>query len=839
MFSFPLLGRTLSWAALTSLISLALCASPAAQAQGTQTDTYTVTYSGGATTAIGSTDFPAGPYTLASAPDQHVPSGNAYGGSASNHQIFSGNSVTVNCQGAVTATFTWNGGPNNDPAPVAGSVIVVEQVNASCNGQSGSVSSDLPGGTSSGSSAGSQTYTATRYSVKGGGSFTATCTPTASASSTAPPGGYSGVSVGVGYTASASPVTLTPAGTTLDSSHNYDILVGQYCSASLSGLPIPSGATVSYQWSVSGTTFQTWSADTPPVGGNPYNSDASYYVDGPGPLTNSTAGWYWNDRSQTPTSETVSCTATVTPPAGQGSPFTVSLTKNVLVYRPSWTATGVGGYVAIRLGSGTTYEIVATSTATQLASGLKGGMNFTATVTSPDTSLFGDGNIQLAQLCTPGRSFTSANGDYTYSQNGQEGLDGTYPYGWNVGAPLYQTDDLPGSTLQDYSVANFTMQDQFKDFIMYYPPGSVQCVPLAQFIWSTNGYAVLPHTGLWSSYVTQNGSDNAGTVSPSGNTATFLLSNVFPEWTQITGTGTFGFTSPIEGETFGRSSLSTTKRGYKSSATRRSISHQKTIMNKRINEKASSISLFKIEDAQDQYPIGIAHFGRRSGPAPGQQAKNKKCYALDMAGFEALRTGQYSDAETYARQVLTLTHGYDPLAPELLASALDAQDKTAEALQAYKVLANQGGDFPRIMLPYARLLLQSGQWAQAVVAYNKALPELGNLIQAYSHFSPDVPQPRELVVALHVAQGLICGVATWDGHSRHEEAMNEFAQALRLAPDSPLANYYYGYGWQHLDLNSRTRTANAQRAKAAFQKAAMLGDADVKRAATEELKGLK
>ena len=86
----PLLGRPLSWAALTSLISLALCASPAAQAQGTQTDTYTVTYSGGATTAIGPTDYPPGPYTLASAPDQHVPSGNAYGGSTSNHYFTSG-----------------------------------------------------------------------------------------------------------------------------------------------------------------------------------------------------------------------------------------------------------------------------------------------------------------------------------------------------------------------------------------------------------------------------------------------------------------------------------------------------------------------------------------------------------------------------------------------------------------------------------------------------------------------------------------------------------------------------------------------------------------------------
>ena len=164
-------------------------------------------------------------------------------------RIFSGNSVTVNCKGAVTATFTWNGGPNNDPAPVVGSVIVVEQVNAGCNGQTGSVSSDLPGGTTSGSSTASQTYTATRYSVKGGGSFTATCTPTASASSTAPPGGYSGVSTYVGYTATPYPVPITLGGVNAAN----QALTGQQITAQFSGLPAGYMVT-SYTWSFTGGT---------------------------------------------------------------------------------------------------------------------------------------------------------------------------------------------------------------------------------------------------------------------------------------------------------------------------------------------------------------------------------------------------------------------------------------------------------------------------------------------------------------------------------------------------------------------------------------------------------
>ena len=226
---------------------------------------------------------------------------------------------------------------------------------------------------------------------------------------------------------------------------------------------------------------------------------------------------------------------------------------------------------------------------------------------------------------------------------------------------------------------------------------------------------------------------------------------------------------------------------------------------------------------------------------PAQKAKEDKKWRLDQTAAVALDAGQYAEAEADAQQSISI--GQDSgMAQELLASALNAQGKTQAALQAYKVISDEGGVFPRNQVPYALLLLKSGQWTQAVAAYNKTLPFLGgaDVIQANSHFSSDVPQPRELAVALHIAQGLTyIGDAGWGSHSRHEEAMREFDQALRLAPDSPLANYYYGYGWQHLDLKSRTRTANAQRAKAAFQKAAALGGTDVKKAAGEALTRFK
>ena len=71
---------------------------------------------------------------------------------------------------------------------------------------------------------------------------------------------------------------------------------------------------------------------------------------------------------------------------------------------------------------------------------------------------------------------------------------------------------------------------------MYFAPGSAQCVPLARFVWSTSGNAILPSTNSWANY----GSGSAGPITPSGTTK-FGQSNAFPMWTQIitASSGTF------------------------------------------------------------------------------------------------------------------------------------------------------------------------------------------------------------------------------------------------------------------------------------------------------------
>lgn len=242
---------------------------------------------------------------------------------------------------------------------------------------------------------------------------------------------------------------------------------------------------------------------------------------------------------------------------------------------------------------------------------------------------------------------------------------------------------------------------------------------------------------------------------------------------------------------------------------------------------------------QLHHPIGQSVAMTPVPLTPALKAREDKKWRLDQAAITALDTGEYAEAEDDARQSIAV--GQDSgLAQEVLASSLNAQGRTQEALQAYKVIADGGGAFSRNLVPYARLLLESGQWAQAATIYNRALSDLGTgePIQAGSHFSPEVPQLRELAVALHVAQGLTdIGDPGWGTRSKREDAMKEFAQAVRLAPNSPLTNYYYGFGWQQLGPKSPMKAAYASQAKEALQKAAALGSGDVKKKAEEALRG--
>ena len=337
-----------SFVAMTALLTSALLTAPAAA----QMSQYDVTYT---TTGTANSQITGLPPNSTS----YTTNGGTTQGSAGISVGVSGSgSFTAGCSGPITAQLTWNAGINNDPAPAA--VIVQEHSVASftTTSQPGStVTGSCDNGLKVTSPAGVPSYTAdsSTYTGKSGLSFSLpACSPVvniAGSTGNSTPTPICSGSVSVTYTVTASPVTLTLTGTKPDASGNPNILVGQGCGAKINGIPTGTSWATTYNWSVSGTTFQTWSNTTP---ANPNatpptlaNPNASYFVGGPGPLTNATAHWYWNDLGPKPKAETVTCAATMTPPAGQGAAFTVTVTKTVYVQTPAFTADGTGGYMQV------------------------------------------------------------------------------------------------------------------------------------------------------------------------------------------------------------------------------------------------------------------------------------------------------------------------------------------------------------------------------------------------------------------------------------------------------------------------------------------------------------
>ncbi len=226
---------------------------------------------------------------------------------------------------------------------------------------------------------------------------------------------------------------------------------------------------------------------------------------------------------------------------------------------------------------------------------------------------------------------------------------------------------------------------------------------------------------------------------------------------------------------------------------------------------------------------------------PEDQAIANKTAQLVHDAAASLHAGFYAQAEKEARQALALDKD-SAVGEEVLAAALDAEGKNQEAYQMYHVMVvDEQAQYTRVLLPYALLLLKSGQWAQAVTVYNQAIAQFSekDLLRANSHFSADVPEPAALAVAIHIARGVTYNAGSdWAGEGQHREMMAEFGKALQLAPDADLANYYYGFGWRNLDPKERAKMGSMQEAKAALQKAILLGKANVKEAARKVLKDL-
>ena len=543
---------------LGSLIASLMLATPSAHA-----GTYVGAISGGAAPTITPADASEG--------SSFSPGYQYAEGSADVSPMSPGANSTFTLQanpGAVpiTTAFTWvpDAGQTltTDPPPPC---VLVEQDagmrwyprdlygTATCDG---TLDPGVPGATPStglfwGSSPDSpgMSSSATSYSGKSspGPSFSVSCKPTGSYTGQAGLEGSVTGEVDLSCGASVYPITLILAGMTKDSSGNDNILIGQGCTASLSGIPSNLLPYVTYNWSVSGITFQSWSPTTPAdpnaLPPTPMNLNATYYVSGPGPLNIASPHWYWQDLAGP---ETVTCTATVTPPAGQGNSFTITATANVALKIPSSGFYYKTGRVQINnintstYGSG--YSLYAGPT-----SSVPYGITYTEQVNTP--APFSQGGIwNFVQLVAPGAWYTPAGGTeqpypvpsstfpVVVNYNGYHGLDTQYPlapgpYGTQItggyadnNLPFTAFDGPALTSLLDTNV-NYHVSEYFETYVMYQPPGNdSQWVPLTRLDWNWQANDAIPT--FWENW---NNANDAGTISATQE----VNSPAFPLWSLI------------------------------------------------------------------------------------------------------------------------------------------------------------------------------------------------------------------------------------------------------------------------------------------------------------------
>ncbi len=466
--------------------------------------------------------------------------------------------------GAISATLTWQADPTKptDPAPPAGSVVVTEtctakasaivQANATCSaqcddgmGQSGSTQSvsGTPSYYNTATPPQVTQYTAsvsttdTRYSVGGGSTISLTLSPSASATASGPNyGGGLETAATVSYTVSVSPVTISLPGTKTDGNGNLRILVGQKCTGMLNGIPSALTPTTAnhpvYEWSVDGNTFQSWN-----VASDQSTATATYGI---GDSTQASPSWCWSDKAQV---QYVFCKVTLTPPAGQGSSFVVNAEQPVTLDAPNPGGDeGTGTvqvnalYPAIDNNNPGVYSLWAGPGPNKIPNS---GIEFDDTENMALTTLYGStGTWYHLQLVTPNKFRAPAGGSLTAgSHNGQQGLDGGFPYGGtfpadgnqanspDIDSPGFALGDVAPNAYQEYSV----QKETFTMYIMYTPPGNNSVpVPVSSYTWYWNVDITIPSAPTPKSWSNWGSAPTNGTIVAQSAQSTFQ----FPTWSQ-------------------------------------------------------------------------------------------------------------------------------------------------------------------------------------------------------------------------------------------------------------------------------------------------------------------
>ena len=327
----------------------------------------------------------------------------------------------------VTATLTWHG---DDPAPA---VIVEEDAEASWfvdGAGTGTCSCGLPNPTHIEYPQDAYDF-ATQYTIYPApavGTTTITLPPVMTSGSTMLAYDWEETDnfVDLSYSVTPNPVILTLAGTTKDSSHQDNSLIGQGCTGTLSASP----ATLSdFQWTIPGDTFKSFVIGTngsKPYGRVNYLSSAD--------MTNSNPHWFWKKGDDFGTQQTVSCTAQAS--VNGVSIGTVTGQKTVSVWRPYFKFNATPQGVNIVGTPGTSgVEVV-------------GNIAWDGSVGTPDLfrSYWGSAGIwQFTQLCNLYRYAPPPY--FVLINTGGPVLDAEFNYSSKHGAPwpVNSTDAVPST----------------------------------------------------------------------------------------------------------------------------------------------------------------------------------------------------------------------------------------------------------------------------------------------------------------------------------------------------------------------------------------------------------
>jgi len=470
-------------------------------------------------------------------------SNNAWGGYGSG-VTFTGpeggsTNLSETAMGTITTTFTWQPSYAGEPAPA--SAIVAQHCTAGWVGHLSGTG--MPTGRCDNGLGGSLvlyyeagTCDSTKYTVKAAnadGSVTVLCSPSVHLDCESGTNGTAGGSVTVSYSATVYPVTISLTG---QNSAN-QALTGQQITASLlipNGLP--SGTKITnYTWSFDGATapnpIKTWdgtaSGDSthpqlvPLTAADMTGADTS----GNG-ISVSSVSFY----DQVADNVTVKCAVSLK--FSDGTTATVNAKSVPVAFlKPSLTKWDIkGGWVQH-------YNSTTWGLAIDPLSSIADGMTWSnATISVPTP--FSGGQGCFVQTVTPDRRIYQANvtTPITGPNNGQAGLDGSFPYGplWNLpslGADKDGPAVVSGANANGYQgYDKITVNDTYTTWVMYKPPsngiGNPIWVPLKSYGWGFS-CTIQWQTNAW--VTTQAPPSNAATVPVFSPAST----NTPPKWSLV------------------------------------------------------------------------------------------------------------------------------------------------------------------------------------------------------------------------------------------------------------------------------------------------------------------